>query len=76
MGPIGIANRGGPLDHVSDSDSSLRFSKRVRSAGKNLKPLVQVSKRVRFGSQSGAVCRKTRDGRGAGLRAFDPVMFE
>src|SRR5262249_24684233 len=75
MGPIGIANCGGLLDHFSDGDSGLRFSERVRSASKNLKPLVQVSKRVRFGSQSGAVCRKTRDGRRTTLRGFASIKF-
>jgi hypothetical protein len=64
------------LDHCSDSDGSLRLSERVRSAGKNLKPFVQVGKCVRFGSQSGAASRKTGYGRGASLRGFDSIMFE
>jgi hypothetical protein len=52
------------------------FSERVSSARKNLKPLVQVSKRVRFGSESGADCRKTGYRTRASLRGFDSIMFE
>jgi hypothetical protein len=77
MRPIGIVNCGGPVDHFSNVDSRLRFSERVSSASKNLKPLVQVSKGVRFGvSQSGAVCRKTGYRRGASLRGFDSIIFQ
>jgi hypothetical protein len=75
MRPLGLANCGRPLDHFSDCDSRLGFSERVRSASKNLKLFVQVGKRVRFGSQSGAVCRKIGDGAGATLRGFDSIMF-
>jgi hypothetical protein len=76
MWPVGIRNRRGPLDQFSDCHSSLRFSERVRSASQNLQPLVQVSKRVRFRcSQSGVVCRKTRDGRCTTLRGFASIMF-
>ena len=76
MRPVSFGNCRRPFDHRSDVDCSLRFSERVRSAGENLKPLVQVGKSVGLGSQSGGVGGKTGYRGGATLRGFDSIMFE